>query len=95
MGLFSGKKVYASKWEVVSVDSFSNDEIAAVSKAVVNAGEYSKSVCLTLKTGGQIYYSLEDMDGKFSIGESVDFTKCMKVTLKRGDDHCEKIRIID
>ena len=52
MNIFSNLRVYAGKWEVKSERSFTQDEINAVSFAVVVDSTYGSSVQFTMKNGG-------------------------------------------
>lgn len=85
MNIFSSLQVYAGKWEVKSERNFSQEEINAVSNAVVVASTYGSSVQFTMKNGGLTYVPLAQ-DASLGIGEIVDLTKAKVLTLSKSGE---------
>ena len=85
MGIFDLLKVYAGKWSVKSSRNFTDDEIAAVEKAVVVSSEYGNSVCFHLVSGGMSFIPLSTSSTK-GIGESVDLHEAKLVTLEKSGE---------
>ena len=85
MGIFDLLKVYAGKWSVKSSRNFTDDEIAAVEKAVVVSSEYGNSVCFYLVSGGMSFIPLSTASTK-GIGESVDLHEAKLVTLEKSGE---------
>lgn len=91
MNLFNNLKVYATKWEISSERSLSNEEIQSVSSAVVVAGAYGNSVCFHMVKGGQTYLPL-DTRSTVSVGDTIDVKKAKIVTFsKEGADDIHKV----
>ena len=85
MGIFDLLKVYAGKWSIKSSRNFTDDEIAAVEKAVVVSSEYGNSVCFHLVSGGMSFIPLSTASTK-GIGESVDLHEAKLITLERSGE---------
>ena len=81
MNIFNSLRIYAGKWEVKSERNFSQDEINAVSHAVVVDSTYGSSVQFTMKNGGLTFIPLSQ-DSSLGIGEEVDLTKAKILTLQ-------------
>lgn len=93
MNIFSSLRVYVSKWNEKSVESFKAEEIALVDKAQVVESQYGLSVCFFMKAGGQSYIPL-DQNSSAAIGDSIDLTKAQVVTLcKQGEKDIYRVRI--
>ena len=92
MNIFSSLRIYAGKWEVKSERNFSQDEINAVSHAVV-VSTYGSSVQFTMKNGGLTFIPLSQ-DSSLGIGEEVDLTKAKILTLgKSGESDIFRVSI--
>lgn len=85
MNIFSSLRIYAGKWEVKSERAFSQDEINAVSLAVVVESTYGSSVKFTMKSGGITFLPLSQ-DASLGIGEEVDLTKAKILTLGKSGE---------
>lgn len=85
MGIFDVLKVYAGKWSVKSSRNFTDDEIAAVEKAVVVSSDYGSSVCFHLVSGGMSFIPLSTASTK-GVGESVDLHEAKLVTLEKSGE---------
>lgn len=78
-------RIYAGKWEVKSERNFSEEEINAVSYAVVVDSSYGSSVQFTMKNGGLTFIPLSQ-DSSLGIGEEVDLTKAKLITLGKSGE---------
>lgn len=85
MNIFNSLRIYAGKWEVKSERSFTQDEINAVSHAVVVDSTYGSSVQFTMKNGGLTFIPLSQ-DASLGIGEEVDLTKAKILTLGKSGE---------
>ena len=93
MNIFSALRVYAGKWNVKEVKSFTSEEIALVDSTEVVESQYGLSVCFFMKAGGQSYIPL-DQNSSAVIGGSIDLTKAQIVTLgKQGENDIYRVRI--
>ena len=93
MNIFSALRVYAGKWNVKEVKSFTSEEIALVDSNEVVESQYGLSVCFFMKAGGQSYIPL-DQNSSAVIGGSIDLTKAQIVTLgKQGENDIYRVRI--
>ena len=91
MNIFESLKSYAGKWSVVNSRNFTQDEINAVSSAVVVSSEYGNSVCFHMVSGGMTFIPLSNNSTK-GIGESVDLNQCKLLTLsKQGEADINRI----
>jgi len=95
MGLLDGLRIYRGKWNVKSIDDFTQSDIASVSSATVVASEFGNSVCLMLHAGGMKFLPVSTDSRKgVKVGDSVDLSKCQRITLGReGDADIYRIRI--
>ena len=93
MNIFSALRVYAGKWNVKEVKSFTSEEMALVDSTEVVESQYGLSVCFFMKAGGQSYIPL-DQNSSAVIGGSIDLTKAQIVTLgKQGENDIYRVRI--
>lgn len=93
MSIFSSLRRYASGWSVKSTDSFSEEDIALVSRTEVVPSEYGMSVCFFFKAGGQSYMPVS-RDSNIAIGQSVDLTKAKVLTLSQeGSADIQRIEV--
>ena len=93
MNIFSALRVYAGKWNVKEVKSFTSEEIALVDSTEVVESQYGLSVCFFMKEGGQTYIPL-DQNSSATIGGSIDLTKAQIVTLgKQGEKDIYRVRL--
>ena len=91
MNIFSTLKSYAGKWNVTNSRAFTQDEIDAVSSAVVVSSEYGNSVCFYMKAGGMTFIPLSNNSTK-GIGETVKLEECKLLTLsKQGEADINRI----
>ena len=93
MNIFNALRVYAGKWNVKEVKSFTSEEMALVDSTEVVESQYGLSVCFFMKAGGQSYIPL-DQNSSAVIGGSIDLTKAQIVTLgKQGENDIYRVRI--
>jgi len=93
MNIFSALRVYAGKWNVKEVKSFTSEEIALVDSTEVVESQYGLSVCFFMKAGGQSYIPL-DQNSSAAIGDTIDLAKAQVVTLcKQGENDIFRVRI--
>ena len=91
MNIFSTLQQYAGKWNVTDSRAFTQDEIDAVSSAVVVSSEYGNSVCFYMKAGGMTFIPLSNNSTK-GIGETVKLEECKLLTLsKQGEADINRI----
>ena len=91
MNIFSTLKSYAGKWNVTNSRNFTQEEINAVSSAVVVSSEYGNSVCFHMVSGGMTFIPLSNNSTK-GIGESVNLSECKLLTLsKQGEADINRI----
>ena len=82
MNILNSLRVYAGKWNLKESRAFSQEEIDSVLRTVVVASNYGNSLCMFLKTGGQVYIPLAQGSTK-GIGESVDLATAKLLTLEK------------
>lgn len=80
--IFASLRTYAGKWAEKSRRAFSEEEVAAVSNAVVVNSNYGLSVCFMMKSGGQTFIPLSSTSSK-GVGEIVDLSAATLVTLEK------------
>lgn len=82
-----------NKWHIKSTRDFTQEEIAAVSQAVVVSSQYGNSVQFTMVSGGVTYIPLSQ-DSDSVAGEIVDITKAKLLTLeKTGESDIYRVQI--
>lgn len=93
MNIFASLKVYAGKWTEKEVRDFSEEEIKAVTTAVVVPSQYGDSVQFIREEGGLSFIPL-DQNANVGVGEVIDLTKAKLVTLeKQGEADIYRVRI--
>lgn len=91
MNFFSNKKSYGGKWQPGSARSFTDEEKALISKAIVVSSEYGLSCCFFMKSG-DLYFQPMARDSKATCGEELDIDKIKILTLsKAGEKDIERI----
>lgn len=93
MSIFDSLRVYASKWSVKEQRSFTPEELNLISLAVVVPSDYGCSVEFSRKGGGKMYIPLSN-DATVAVGEVIDLSKAVLVTLyKDGEDDIYRVMI--
>ena len=93
MNIFASLKVYVGKWTEKEVRDFSEEEIKAVTTAVVVPSQYGNSVQFIREEGGLSFIPL-DQNANVGVGEVIDLTKAKLVTLeKQGEADIYRVRI--
>lgn len=82
-----------NKWHIKSTRDFTQEEIDAVSQAVVVSSQYGNSVQFTMVSGGVTYIPLSQ-DSDSVAGEIVDISKAKLLTLeKTGESDIYRVQI--
>ena len=93
MNIFASLQVYAGKWSVKKTREFSQEEIEAITMAVVVPSQYGNSVQFIRKDGGMSFIPL-DQNANVGVGEVIDLTKAKLVTLeKQGEADIYRVSI--
>jgi hypothetical protein len=93
LNIFASLKVYAGKWSLKALRNFSEEEINAISMAVVVPSEYGNSVQFIRKEGGMSYIPLSQ-DANVGIGEVIDLKAAKLITLeKQGEADIFRVEI--
>lgn len=71
-----------NQWHIKSIRDFTQEEINAVSQAVVVSSQYGNSVQFTMVSGGVTYIPIEQNSDSVA-GEIVDITKAKLLTLEK------------
>lgn len=83
-----------SEWSLKSERYFTQEEIDAVSQAIVVASQYGNSVKFTMKLGGRCTYIPLDKSSNISVGEIVDMKQAKLLTLeKEGESNILRVKI--
>ena len=85
MNIFNSLRIYAGKWEVKETRDFTNEEIAAISQAVVVPSQFGSSVQFTMTAGGMTFLPL-DQNSQLGTGELIDLSKAKLVTLGKSGE---------
>lgn len=82
-----------SEWSLKSERYFTQEEIDAVSQAIVVASQYGNSVEFTMKLGGKCTYIPLDKDSNITVGEIVDMKQAKLLTLeKEGESNIVRVK---
>lgn len=92
MMIFETLKLYPGGFKVADVRNFTEEEIQSVESAEVVPSEYGSSVCFAMKSGGKAYIPMS-RDATLGIGESVDMTKALLLTLVRPGEKIIRVEI--
>ena len=83
-----------SEWSLKSERYFTQEEIDAVSQAIVVASQYGNSVEFTMKLGGRCTYIPLDKGSNVNVGEIVDMKQAILLTLeKEGESDIVRVKI--
>lgn len=83
-----------SEWSLKSERYFTQEEIDAVSQAIVVASQYGNSVEFTMKLGGRCTYIPLDKGSNVTVGEIVDMKQAILLTLeKEGESDIVRVKI--
>lgn len=83
-----------SEWSLKSERYFTQEEIDAVSHAIVVTSQYGNSVEFTMKLGGRCTYIPLDKSSNISVGEMVDMKQAILLTLeKEGESNIVRVKI--
>ena len=95
MGLLDALRIYnPGKWNVLSRDKMSNDEIAEYKSAEVVASDFGHSVMLTMHDGMRKYIPVSTTSKDVHVGDSVNLKDATVVTLGRpGDKDIQRLEI--
>lgn len=93
MNIFSSLRIYAGKWSEKETRNFSQEEIDAITMAVVVPSQYGNSVQFLRKDGGMSFIPL-DQNANVGVGEIIDLSKAKLVTLeKQGEADIYRVKI--
>lgn len=93
MNIFDSLRSYAASWQVKDMRNFGSHEIQLVKDAEIVPSDYGNSVCFTMINGVKKFIPL-DKDSTLSVGDKVDLTKAMLVTLCReGNSDIVRVKI--
>lgn len=93
MSIFSGLPSYAGKWQVKSVNEFSAEDKALVSRATVVNSQYGLSVCFMMKAGNMHFIPV-DQNSNVNAGDEVNLDSAKIVTLgKQGESDIQRVRV--
>ncbi|MBQ9603189.1 MAG: hypothetical protein IJR42_05210 [Paludibacteraceae bacterium] len=82
-----------SQWTIKESRSFTQKEIDSVTSNIIVESEYGKSVCFTMKSGGQTYIPLYTSSAA-NVGESIDMRQVKVLTLgKTGEADILRIKV--
>lgn len=90
--IHNSTKKKSTQWQVKSTRDFSQEEINAVSQAIVVSSQYGNSIQFTLKTGATTYIPL-DLSSNLTTGTIIDITKVKLLTLEK-DGECDIYRVL-
>ena len=93
MNIFSSLRIYAGKWSEKETRNFSQEEIDAITMAVVVPSQFGNSVQFLRKDGGMSFIPL-DQNANVGVGEIIDLSKAKLVTLeKQGEADIYRVKI--
>lgn len=82
-----------SEWSLKSERYFTQEEIDAVSHAIVVPSQYGNSVEFTMKLGGRCTYIPLDKSSNITVGEIVDMKQAILLTLeKEGESDIVRVK---
>lgn len=95
MNIFDSLQMYAGKWSVKSVRSFTSEEKDIVASIKVVASQFGKSACFFMKNGQQSYIPLDkDSELTTPVDAVLSFDNIELMTLERmGDADIDRIRV--
>lgn len=83
-----------SEWSFKSERNFTQEEIDAVSHAIVVTSQHGNSVKFTMKLGGKCAYIPLDKSSNIAIGEAVDMKQAKLLTLEReGESDIVRVKV--
>ena len=77
--------LYNDEWLITNIRSFTKEEVAEVESAVIVESRFGRSVCFTMKVGGQHYIPV-DLQSDSRIGDAVETNKALLVTYSKKDE---------
>lgn len=92
MNIFDTLKIYNLSWEKVSERHFTQEELSCIKEAVVETSTYGLTVRFNLKSGGCTFIPLH-RDSICGCGEIIDLSQATIVTLKRGNEEIDRIKV--
>lgn len=93
MNIFDSLPSYAGSWGLKSERNFDEEEIKAVSEAVVVPSQYGNSVCFTMVNGCKSFIPLS-RDATKTVGEYIDIKEAKLQTLcKPGEKDILRVKI--
>lgn len=89
--LFKNLKKYETSWNVVSIDTFDQEDMSMIKFAEVVKSTYGTSLKLTL-TNGSVYIPIDPRDETYAIGDVVKLSRVRIKTLhKDGEDDIQRV----
>lgn len=93
MSIFKDLQSYAGKWQVKSVENFTEEDKSLVSRAHVVSSQYGLSVCFFMKRGNMHFIPL-DQNCNAGVGDEVDLNSAKLVTLEKdGEADITRVRL--
>lgn len=92
MSIFAGKRSYAGKWKVKSVEPMPQEDKNATASAHVVNSQYGLSCCFMMKAGNMFFIPMDE-NCNASAGDALNLDKIKVVTLeKQGEADITRIR---
>lgn len=82
MSIFASLKIYPDKWTVKDTVEFTAEEIAAVSSASIERGDFSYALCINFVAGGRSYIPLSPKSNLVP-GDKVDIRNINIIILEK------------
>lgn len=95
MGALSNLTVYGRKWNLVSSESLTSEEKAAVRRAFVTKSDFGLSVCLMMPSGTAYIPLSNNCEVQVQAGDNVNVENLRIETLEReGDSNIYRANIL-
>lgn len=86
MGALSNLTVYGRKWNLVSSESLTSEEKAAVRRAFITESDYGLAVCLMMANGTHYIQLSNNCEAQVQKGDNVNVENLRIETLEREGD---------
>lgn len=83
-------KIYGQKWQIINAEEFNPKDLERITSAVIENSDYGLS-CRCEVVGGGYFFIPLSTTSSMKLGDKVDLSQCVMLTLGRNGETINKL----
>ena len=83
-------KIYGQKWQIIKAEEFNPKDLKKIESAVIEESDFGLACRCNVIGGGYFFIPLSTTS-KLQIGDNVDLSECVMLTLERNGETINKL----